>query len=104
MIWVIIIISGVMTFAMRFVFLTPVMPAKLSPSAATAMRLVPIAVLWTIVVAEVFLSSGMIADFTSNPRILAAGIAALIAWRTRSAIVTIACGMPLLWLFDYLIG
>lgn len=104
MIWLIIILSGLMTFAMRFVFLTPVMPAKLSPAASTAMRLVPIAVLWTIVVAELFLSAGQIAEFATNPRIFAAAIAAIIAWRTRSAVLTIACGMPLLWAFDYMIG
>lgn len=102
MIWVIIIISGLITFAMRFIFLTPVMPSNLSPTATTAMRLVPIAVLWTIVVAEIVLDGGQIADFTTNPRLIAAFGAGLIAWRTKSVILTIGCGLPLLWLVEYL--
>lgn len=101
MIWGLIIISGLMTFAMRFIFLTPVMPANLSPTALTAMRLVPLAVLWTIVVAEIFLSQGGIADITSNTRILAAFGAGLIAYFTRSVILTIGCGLPLLWAANY---
>ena len=101
MIWVIMIISGLITFAMRFVFLTPVMPKTLSPAATTAMRLVPIAVLWTIVVAEIVLTGQQVADFTTNARIFAACGAALIAWWTKSVILTIGCGLPLLWLVEY---
>ena len=104
MIWLIIIASGLLTFTMRFIFLTPVMPAKLSVTATTAMRLVPIAVLWTIIVAEIFLSSGQIAELSTNPRIFAAIGAAFIAWRTKSAVLTIACGMPLLWILNYVMG
>ena len=104
MIWALIIISGLITFAMRFVFLTPVMPAKLSPTATTAMRLVPIAVLWTIVVAEIFLSNGAVADITSNTRILAALGAAFIVWRTKSVILTIGLGLPLLWAANYFLA
>lgn len=104
MIWLLIIISGLITFAMRFVFLTPVMPAKLSPAASVAMRLVPIAVLWTIIVAEIFLSNGAIQDIGSNTRIIAAAGAALIAWRTKSVILTIGCGLPLLWAANYFLA
>ena len=101
MIWAIIIISGLITFSMRFIFLTPVMPAKLSDNALTAMRLVPIAVLWTIVVAEIFLDGRQIAAFESNTRILAAIGAGLIAWRTKSVLLTIGCGLPFLWVANY---
>ena len=101
MIWLFIILSGLITFAMRFIFLTPVMPAHLSPIMTTAMRLVPLAVLWTIVVAEVFISNAEIADMGSNMRLYAACGAAIIAWRTKSVIGTIIGGMGLYWLLSY---
>lgn len=104
MIWLIIITSGLITFAMRFIFLTPAMPSNLSPAALTAMRLVPISVLWTIVVAEVFLDGNSIADPLSNTRLYAALGAGLIAWRTKSVIGTIIGGMSLYWGLSYFLG
>lgn len=101
MIWFLIILSGLITFSMRFIFLTHVMPAHLSPLMTTAMRLVPLAVLWTIIVAEIFISDAEIADIGTNMRLYAALGAALIAWRTKSVISTIMGGMGLYWLFSY---
>ena len=101
MIWGLIIMSGLITFGMRFVFLTPAMPKELPPMALAAMRLVPLAVLWTIVVAEVFLKDGQLADFSHNERFYAAIGAAVIAWCTKSVIATIICGMSLYWLISY---
>lgn len=102
MIWGVIILCGLITFTMRFIFLTPVMPARLSPSALTAMRLVPIGVLWTIIIAEIFLDGSQIADPLTNTRIIAALGAGIIAWRTKSVTATIGIGMPFLWLANYL--
>ena len=104
MIWLIIIMSGLITFAMRFVFLTPIMPATLSAPMTTAMRLVPIAVLWTIIVAEIFLAGPAIADVSSTTRIIAALGAGLIAWRTKSVVMTIGIGLPLLWLANLFVA
>ena len=104
MIWFLIIVSGLITFSMRFIFLTPAMPANLSPLMLTAMRLVPIAVLWTIVVAEVFLQNGAIAELSTNIRLYAALSAAVIVMITKSVIGTIIGGMSLYWGLSYLFG
>ncbi len=104
MIWFLIIVSGLITFSMRFIFLTPAMPANLSPLMLTAMRLVPIAVLWTIVVAEVFLQNGAIAELSTNVRLYAALSAAVIVMVTKSVIGTIIGGMSLYWGLSYLFG
>ena len=104
MIWFLIIVSGLITFSMRFIFLTPAMPANLSPLMLTAMRLVPIAVLWTIVVAEVFLQNGAIAELSTNIRLYAALGAAVIVMATKSVIGTIIGGMSLYWGLSYLLG
>ena len=104
MIWFLIIVSGLITFSMRFIFLTPAMPANLSPLMLTAMRLVPIAVLWTIVVAEVFLENGAIAELSTNIRLYAALGAAVSVMVTKSVIGTIIGGMSLYWGLSYLLG
>ena len=104
MIWFLIIVSGLITFSMRFIFLTPAMPANLSPLMLTAMRLVPIAVLWTIVVAEVFLQNGAIAELSTNVRLYAALGAAVIVMVTKSVIGTIIGEMSLYWGLSYLLG
>ena len=104
MIWFLIIVSGLITFSMRFLFLTPAMPANLSPLMLTAMRLVPIAVLWTIVVAEVFLQNGAIAELSTNVRLYAALGAAVIVMVTKSVIGTIIGWMSLYWGLSYLLG
>ena len=104
MIWFLIILSGLITFSMRFIFLTPAMPANLSPLMLTAMRLVPIAVLWTIVVAEAFLQNGAIAELSTNIRLYAALGAAVIVMVTKSVIGTIIGGMSLYWGLSYLFG
>ncbi len=104
MIWFLIILSGLITFSMRFIFLTPAMPANLSPLMLTAMRLVPIAVLWTIVVAEIFLQNGAIAELSTNIRLYAALGAAVIVMVTKSVIGTIIGGMSLYWGLSYLLG
>ena len=70
----------------------------------TAMRLVPIAVLWTIVVAEVFLQNGAIAELSTNVRLYAALGAAVIVMVTKSVIGTIIGGMSLYWGLSYLFG
>ena len=104
MIWFLIILSGLITFSMRFIFLTPAMPANLSPLMLTAMRLVPIAVLWTIVVAEIFLQNGAIAELSTNIRLYAALGTAVIVMVTKSVIGTIIGGMSLYWGLSYLLG
>lgn len=39
---------------------------------------------------------------SNGPRLLAASLAALVAWRTRSALWTIGVGMGTLWLLQWL--
>lgn len=39
-----------------------------------------------------------------NPRILAGGVAAAVAWRARNMLAPIAVGMAVLWATAYLLG
>lgn len=100
MIWFLIIGSGLITFAMRFVFLTPAMPRQLPDWAEAAMRLVPVAVLSTIIISEVFISDGTLAPIENNPRIMAAMLAAIIAFWTKSVLLTLAGGLSCLYVLS----
>ena len=100
MIWFLIIGSGLITFAMRFVFLTPAMPRQLPDWAEAAMRLVPVAVLSTIIISEVFISDGTLAPIENNPRIMAAMLAAIIAFWTKSVLLTLAGGLCCLYVLS----
>ena len=102
MIWWLMILSGLITFAMRFVFLTPVMPQKLPHWATRAMRLVPVCVLSTIIFAELLIVDGALAPIENNPKLIAACLAAIIAIVTKSVALTIIGGLCLLWVLTYL--
>ena len=104
MIWFLIIGSGLITFGMRFIFLTPAMPRQLPDWAEAAMRLVPVAVLSTIIISEVFISDGALPPLENNPRVMAAILAGIIAFWTKSVLLTIGCGLPLLWAARYVFG
>lgn len=97
MIWWLMIISGMITFTMRFIFLTPIMPQKQPHWAERAMRLVPVSVLSTIILAEILIIDGALAPIENNPRLIAAALAAIIVMVTKSVALTIIGGLSLLW-------
>ncbi len=59
----------------------------------SALRYVPVAVLTAIIVPEILASDGTLDFSLGNARLIAGLIAALVAWRTKSALWTIAAGM-----------
>ena len=99
MIWFLIIGSGLITFGMRFIFLTPAMPRQLPDWAEAAMRLVPVAVLSTIIISEVFISDGALTPLENNPRVMAAILAGIAFW-TKSALLTLAGGLSCLYVLS----
>ena len=61
------------------------------------------AMLMAIVVpAVVFATPGTLAFSYTNPKVVAALAAALVAWRTRSAVATMTLGMLTLWTAQWL--
>ena len=102
MIWLIILLSGLITYGMRFVFLTSIMPSKLPDWAAFMMKMVPIAVLSTIIIAEIFIIDGQVPPMEENPRFVSGFIALIVAYYTRSVLLTMASGLGFLWLLSFL--
>ena len=69
------------------------------------MRHVPVAMLTAIVIpAVVFITPGTLRLTPDNARLVAALVAALIAWWRKNTIETIVVGMTALWLMRWIVG
>ncbi len=66
-----------------------------------ALRFVPITVLPAIILPQLFLRNNALALSLHNPRWIAGILAAIVAWRTRNVLLTIAVGMVALWLLQF---
>lgn len=95
--WLTLGLSGLVTFAIRFFFIA-LAGRRATPGWVMAMlRFVPLAVLSAIIAPELAVRGGVLAISLSNPRLIAGVIAAGVAWRSRSAFLTIGVGMLTLW-------
>jgi branched-subunit amino acid transport protein len=103
-IWITIIISGLLTFAIRLSFILVLGRMKVPDSFTRALRFVPAAVLSAIILPEMVRPGGELNLSIANPRLLAGLVAALIAWRTKNILLTIVAGMGALWLFQFIFG
>lgn len=92
-VWPAIVLAGLGTYALRasFLFLFERLgdvPARVE----TALGMVPAAVLAALVVPAVVAPDGTVSVAT-NGRLLAASVAALVAWYTESVLATIVVGL-----------
>lgn len=100
--WAVVLAMGAITYAIRVSLLVFVHHSVLPQAARDALRFVTPAVLAAIIVPEV-LYVGADDHFNAgigNERLVAAVIAAGIAWATRNTWLTIAGGMTALWLLQ----
>jgi branched-subunit amino acid transport protein len=101
--WLVIVIGGLLTYALRLSFIAffdqKAIPAWLQRS----LRYVPPAVLSAIIFPELLLPSGTVDLSLHNTRLLAGLLAAIVAWRTRNALLTILSGMVALLLLQTLL-
>ena len=102
-IWLTIIIAGLLTFLTRLSFIFLLGRWQLPVRLARALRFVPPAVLSAIIFPEVLINGGNLYLAADNLRMWAALVAALVAWRTRSVLLTIAVGMGALYLLTWLV-
>ncbi|MEN4010467.1 MAG: AzlD domain-containing protein [Chloroflexota bacterium] len=102
--WLIIVLAGLLTFAIRLSFIA--LHGRWQPPALfqRALRYVPPAVLSAIILPEMLLQDGQMLLSPLNPRLLAGIVAILIAWRTRSTLLTILAGMLALYLLQWALG
>jgi branched-subunit amino acid transport protein len=98
--WGIILGGMLITYAQRLSFIALVPSEWLPLTMRRGLRFVPPAVLAALITPEVLSPEGPLDLSLHNPRLLAGGIAALVAWRFRNAWLTIAAGMLALWLLS----
>lgn len=95
--WVILLGMGVITFLLRASFILLSNRIHLPEVLERALKFVPAAVLSAIVVPALLYWQGELDLSVSNERLLAGGLAMLVAWRTQSILLTITVGMLTLW-------
>jgi branched-subunit amino acid transport protein len=96
--WFVIIGMGIITYLIR---LTPILLLERFEIGGTlqqALRFVPTAVLSAIIFPELLQPGGTLDLSLGNERLLAGLLAAVIAWRTKNVLMTIAVGMAALWI------
>ena len=89
---------GLATMATRIPVLVWFSKRPMPAGVLRALRYVPPAVLAAIIVPAVVMPSGELALSFDSPALLAAVVAALVSWRTRSLLLTIIVGMALFFL------
>ena len=101
--WVVILVVGLLNYLSRLSFIAVFAKVEMPPLVARALRFVPAAMLMAIVVPSVVFSApGTLAFSYTNPKLVAALVAAAIAWRTRNAVATMTLGMLTLWIAQWL--
>jgi branched-subunit amino acid transport protein len=102
--WPALVAAGLVTYLTRLSFIALLGRFELPPLAARALRFVPPAVLSAIILPELVLKGGELDLGWHNARLLAGAVAALVAWRTRNVLLTIAVGMAALWGLQAVLG
>jgi branched-subunit amino acid transport protein len=95
-IWWVLLAAGVLTFLTRLSFIWLFDRVAMPNILRRALRFVPPAVLSVIIFQELLIHDGRLAMSLDNSRLLAGIVAILVAWRTRSPLLTIAVGMATL--------
>ncbi len=100
--WWTLLAMGFVTFGVRVLPLLAVERVTIPARVHEALGFVPIAVLSAIVAQEVLAPGDSFDISAGNPRLIAAVVAGVLAWRTRNVLVTVAGGMGVLWLVEWL--
>jgi branched-subunit amino acid transport protein len=101
--WTVIVVVGLLNYLSRLSFIALFAKVEMPPLVARALRFVPAAMLMAIVVpAVVFSGPGTLAFSYTNPKVVAALVAAVVAWYTRNAVATMTLGMLTLWIAQWL--
>jgi branched-subunit amino acid transport protein len=102
--WLMMLIIGAVTYAIRLSCIGLLGQKDMPALLLKALHFVPITVLPAIILPELLLRNNTLALSLQNPRWLAGILAALVAWRTRNVLLTIAVGMIALWVLEFVIG
>ena len=100
--WLTMLGAGAVTFAIRLSFIGAAGRYDAPAWLARTLRFVPVAALSALVWPDLVMTAGSLS--LTQARLAAGIVAALVAWRTHSILLTIASGMLSLWLLQWLTG
>jgi len=103
-IWLTITLAGLLTYLTRLSFIWLFERISVPRIVERALRFVPLSVLAVIIFQEVLIRDGALALSLDNTRLLAALVAVVVAWTTRSPLLTIGVGMAALLALKALMG
>ena len=100
--WIVILVVGALNYLSRLSFIAlfarigcrPLLPGAALPAAMLTAIVVP---------AIVFTAPATLVFSYTNPKLVAALVAAFVAWRTKSATATMMIGMIALWIVQWLL-
>ncbi|MDR6710977.1 branched-subunit amino acid transport protein [Pseudomonas hunanensis] len=95
--WVTFLLIGLGTFALRLSFIEFYGALRIPPLFRRALAYVPASVLAALVLPAVVYQDRLAQWDWNNPQLPAAIVAGLVAWRTRSTLLTLGVGMAVLW-------
>ena len=101
--WLTLLGMGLITYGIRLSMILLLGRVRISEDWQRALRLVPPAVLSAIIFPELLRPAGSLDISLGNARLLAGIIAAVVAWRTKNALLTIGVGMAALWILQAVI-
>jgi len=107
-VWVVILAVGALNYASRLSFIAVFGRRSMPAWLARALKFVPAAMLTALVlpmiVAAPAAAPAAAALAWANPKALAAIVATVVAFHTRSTLKTLAAGMLALWSLQWLLG
>jgi branched-subunit amino acid transport protein len=102
--WLVILLTGVLTFGTRLSFILLIERLKLPGWFQRSLRYIPLAVLSAIILPELASRNSALDLSLRNPQFFAGALAVLVAWRTRNVLLTIIVGLASLLLFQAVLG
>jgi len=101
--WLTLLGMGLITYGIRLSMILLLGRFEISDGVRRALRLVPPAVLSAIIFPELLRPNGALDISFGSARLVAGIIAAVVAWRTKNALLTIGVGMAALWVLQAVI-
>lgn len=98
--WSVVAIVGLLNYLSRLSFIAVFAKRHVPPLLGRAFRYVPSAMLTALVVPMIVPAPGAAPLVTSAPRIVAAIVAGVVAFFTRSTLKTLGAGMVALWTLE----
>ena len=95
--WLTLVFMGLVTYAIRLSLIGLIGGVEIPALVRRALRFVPPAVLSAIIGPELLRPNGALDLSLDNARLLAGAFAAIVAWRTKNVVLTVAAGMAALW-------